>query len=244
LRKRWYWLLFGLALLLPKAQGAVGAYHSTPLDAPEDPNTARALTLTNAVLRRVGEDIYVLGKVTLDKGKRTVSFPATVNMTEGPVEYALVHSSGKVHESVLKTEADPLHVQLAWLLVTPGATNDPAAQMKIPRDLRGPKVHIGVEWTAGNKPFQMPLENLITNTITRAPMSRGPWIYSGSRIVEGTYLAHRDGSIVAIISDPDAMINNPRPGRDDDEIWRPNGAVVPGVGTPVNVTVQLLPERD
>ena len=71
-------------------------------------------------------------------------------------------------------------------------------------------------------------------------MIRGEWIYNGSRIVHGTFLAHRDGSIVAVIADPDALVNSPRPGRDDDEIWTANRALVPPVGTPVEVTVESV----
>jgi hypothetical protein len=70
-------------------------------------------------------------------------------------------------------------------------------------------------------------------------MSRGDWVYNGSRVVEGTFLARRDGSLVAIISDPDALINNPRPGRDDDEIWRVNDKLTPPAGTPVQITIEL-----
>jgi hypothetical protein len=83
------------------------------------------------------------------------------------------------------------------------------------------------------------LEDLVSNTLTKSQMSRGDWIYNGSRVVQGVYLAQRDGSIVAIIADPDAMINSPRAGRDDDEIWRANSSLVPPVGTAVEVTLQL-----
>jgi len=70
-------------------------------------------------------------------------------------------------------------------------------------------------------------------------MSRGNWVYNGSRIVEGTFLAQRDGSLVSIISDQDALINNPRPGRENDEIWQVNTNTVPPVGTAVQITIKL-----
>ena len=70
-------------------------------------------------------------------------------------------------------------------------------------------------------------------------MSRGNWVYNGSRIVEGTFLAQRDGSVVSIIRDPDALINNPRPGRENDEIWQVNTNLVPPLNTPVELLIQL-----
>jgi hypothetical protein len=160
-------------------------------------------------------------------------------MAEGLVEYALVHASGKVHESVLKTEADPLHIHLAKLLL---ATNEPSpAMVKTNRspELVGAQVGIWVSWKSGEVVRRVPIENLVSNTITRAQMTRGAWVYNGSRIVQGTFLAHRDGSIVAIIADPDALVNSPRPGRDDDDIWMANTSSVPPVGTPVEISIEL-----
>jgi hypothetical protein len=69
-------------------------------------------------------------------------------------------------------------------------------------------------------------------------MPRGDWIFNGSEVVQGVFRAAREGSIIAIIDDPDALINNPRPGRDDDELWRVNDRVVPPVGTAVRLTIR------
>src|SRR5262249_26137635 len=151
----------------------------------------------------------------LNKKARSVSFPATVNMPQGIVEYALVHTSGKVHESVFKTEADPFQIHLARLLVGPNEPASRAADAKTPPELAGPRITISVQWTVNGARKEMPIESTVSNTITRARMTLGDWVYNGSRVVQGTFLAHRDGSIVSVISDPDALINNPRPGRDD-----------------------------
>jgi hypothetical protein len=227
------------AVLLGAALASLGwgAYHRTPLSEPGSTNLPPDLLATNFPLQRVSENVYTIGLVRMDKKERTASFPGSVNMSDGVVEYALVHSTGKVHESVLKTETDPLHIHLAMLLL--GPTNPPATDANgLPRELVGPKLRIWVNWTS-SPDGRVPLEDLVSNTVTRAAMSRGHWVYSGSRVVQGVFLAHRDGSIAAIISDPDALINSPRPGRDDDEIWRSNSALVPPVGTPVQITLQF-----
>jgi len=70
-------------------------------------------------------------------------------------------------------------------------------------------------------------------------MREGPWVYNGSRVVGGTFLAQRDGQIVAVMADADALVNNPRPGRENDEIWQINTNAVPAVGTPVRIIFQI-----
>lgn len=231
------------ASLLLAACTAAGLTPAASPQLPEpgpDAPPAHNASSSSPAFRHIAGDIFALGDVRLDKKKRTIILPATVNMTEGAVEYALVHNTGKVHESVLKTGADPLHLHLARLLVWPETeANSPQTGPPPPRDLTGPKIMIQVAWTEDGAPKSAPLEDLIWNTLAKAQMIRGPWVFNGSRMIESTFLAQRDGSIVAIYADPDALVNNPRPGRNDDEIWTVNSKLVPRLGTPVTVTLQL-----
>jgi len=67
---------------------------------------------------KVGEHRYRLGDIELDARAREVRFPVVVNMREGgPVEYVLVHESGKVHEAIFTTAVSPLHLQVALELL-------------------------------------------------------------------------------------------------------------------------------
>ena len=59
----------------------------------------------------VGPEGIRFGLVRVDAAARTASFPAYVNMTNGILEYAVVTDYGKVHESLLFTEAKPVDVQ-------------------------------------------------------------------------------------------------------------------------------------
>jgi hypothetical protein len=222
-----------------------GAYHRTPLTEPSDTNSVSpALALSNAPLRRLSDGVYGLGSVRLDKNSRTITFPCAVNMAEGVVEYALVHATGKVHESVLKTEVKASEIHLARLLLGPAEPSKRTGNARIPPELMGANIAIWAQWTSNGVEKKVPLEDLVFVTLTKSRMSRGPWVYSGSRVVQGTFLAERDGSIVAIIADPDALINSPRPGRDDDEIWSVNSALAPPVGTPVQVTIDLADHHE
>jgi hypothetical protein len=239
-REHLAWAYCCLALALGSSSTAASGprpLHPTATNSP-----ATSLQLTNAPFKRVAPGVFELGKVRLDKQQRTVQFPAAINMAEGLLEYAVVAMNGKLHESLLMTEADPVHIHLAMLLLgAKGETNPPATSTTAPPVIAGDKVNVWVDWKWHGTERRVRIEQMIYNLETRSPVSRGPWTYNGSRVVEGTYLAHRDGSIVALITDPDALINNPRPGRDNDQIWFVNTDAVPRADTPVQVTVELNP---
>ena len=46
------------------------------------------------------------------------------------------------------------------------------------------------------------------------------WIYNGSQMNAEGFAAQQTGSIISLIDDPDALINNPLPRRDDDDNWQ------------------------
>ena len=213
-----------------------------PLHPSATNSAVTSLQLTNAPLQRVGPGVFALGKVRLDKPQRTVSFPASINMAAGLLEYAVVAAQGKLHESLLMTEADPVHIHLAMLLIgAKGETNTLPSDPPARTGIAGDNVTVWVNWKPDGTERRVRLEDLVFNLATRSPASRGPWTYNGSRVVEGTYLAQRDGSIVALITDPDALINNPRPGADNDQIWLVNTNALPRADTPVQVELELNP---
>jgi hypothetical protein len=70
-------------------------------------------------------------------------------------------------------------------------------------------------------------------------MARGPFTFTGSRIWQGKFLAQMDGSIIALITDPDALFNNPREHRDADEAWVVRPQDVPPLGTAMELSITL-----
>src|SRR4051812_6510712 len=72
---------------------------------------------TNSAARQLGPGIYEIGLVRVDAIKRQLTLPAQVNMLEGPIEYVLVSAIGKLHESIFKTDAQPVHIHTAALLL-------------------------------------------------------------------------------------------------------------------------------
>ena len=116
--------------VIPAGKGSVegsGKFVPAPAPAPipasKEPDPAARLAELGAAVE--GEKLR-LGEVEIDRSARTLSFPAKVNAVEGAIEYALVTSKGKTHESLLVTDALPRDIHLGCLLLGGGAGGPPA----------------------------------------------------------------------------------------------------------------------
>jgi hypothetical protein len=209
---------------------------------------------TPPALKEISPGVFEYNGVQLDKKNHRISFPAIVNQDGGLIEYLLVSDKGKLHESLFSTKVLPHDIHLALLLiglkepkntgenVPPTAIDTPYLQ-SAPK-LKGPPVQISVAWTQDGKQKSGPAEDWIFNLKTKQKMSTGPWTYNGSMIDNGVFLADQELSIVAVITDPTALVNNPRPGYDDDEIWQIPEKSTPPVDTPVVITITMVEPTD
>lgn len=208
-------------------------------------------------IRELAPGFWQVGAMRVDRGEGSVRFPAQVNMTNGLLEYVLVHVRGKDHESLLTTEVQPYHLQVAMLLL--GAKGaDPKALTNAPPSgpirsaelgeanspVPGDPVAIEVEWIHAGRTNRQPVTVLLANKKTGEPMSSGSWTFSGSMIWEGSFIAQIEGSIMAVITDISAMFNNPRPDRDVDSLWGPNAKLLPPERTPVEVIVRRIQSKE
>lgn len=195
---------------------------------------------TNIVLRPLSNGVFQLGPIRLNKAERSISFDAVANIiSDLTVEYALVHKIGKTHETMFRTDvrAQELHVAMLLLGVKAAMTNQFPDDLKLPPP--GDPVTVEVSWQRDGAKVKYDLEDLIINRETGKSLNRGVWFYNGSNFSEGMFTAQRDGSIISIHIDPDALINNPRPGRDNDDLHLPNAKLLPPTGTPVQFTIRL-----
>ena len=212
-------------------------------------------TKTNATLKVVRPGVYALGEVELHREAGEIRFPAELNWSEGPIEYALVTDWGKVHESILRTRAHPIHVHSALLLLGAkvGAITNLSKLLADARtveagtrgnplrvNLPGLEVSVSAEWTQDGKRVRRGLHELIESTET-GPLSGGLWIYSGSRLEAGEFSAQTSGSLISLISDADALVNSLAPGHERDEIWGVRTNQLPPPRVPV--TVVLTPSN-
>ena len=207
--------------------------------------------MTNMPLKMVLPGVFELGAVRMDKRQRSVSFPGSLNMANGPLEYLLVTKWGKTHESVLRTEVEPYQIHVAMLLLADGVrvpTNNPSAapggggqfiSNPSKEAIPGDRVSIEVSWQAAGKKIQRRGDELVFNLLNKATMTNSVWVYNGSRVWDGKFMAQLSGSIVSLVSDPDAQINSMAVGHDNDRIWSVNTNDLPAVNTPVQITIKL-----
>lgn len=211
--------------------------------------------------KEVAPGVFEIGAVRLDKNVGSVVFPAKVNMDDGLVEYLMVTPQGSVHESVLVSEVQPQEVHMAMLLLGAKGMAPPkdgkaperidAAYLAKAPNLTGDTILLSAKWkdkdgTEHTSPLERWLIRKIftpkkpTKTVTAED---GPWLYTGSYFYENRFVAQMDGTFAALVTFPNALINNPRTGSNDDHVWFVKKEAVPPVGTPVEFTIKLQPAK-
>lgn len=210
---------------------------------------------TTPVMREVSPGVFEIGKMRLDQNAQSLTLPGVVNLREGLLEYLLVTERGSTHESLLVSNVPPHDVHFAMLLLgakgagITSAKDVPSGQidakyLKTAPKLKGESIQITVRWKDRGVEKSTPVENWILNTQTKKPMERGPWTYTGSMFNDGRFLAQVEGAHAALVTYPSALINNPRKGSDNDQIWAVNTKAVPAEETPVEIIIQLLPATE
>lgn len=200
-------------------------------------------TLAAPPLARIAPGVFEIGGVRILKKEDRVIFPATVNMEKGLLEYLIVGDVGKVHESLLRTKVEPYSLQIALLLLgLEGSTNPLSAQGEA-RTPEGDPVTIWVEVKTGGMPKKMRIEQWVQIQSKGESLEPMEWIFTGSVILDGVFMAQAEKSIVAVFHDPVAMIDNSLPEGASDEVWFVNEKAVPPVGTEVSVIIQREPKK-
>lgn len=214
---------------------ALGLPHALPA---ADPSTnAGVVFLPDKGLAR-------FGRVEVDLRRRRVSVPARLNMTNGIIEYALVTDYGKTHESLFHTTARAMDLQAALLLLNARAAGTHGLALPDGRVPAESAASIRVAWSVEGRSRTLPLEDLVRlrppNDDGNAPsLAPGPWLFNGSTFSPEGFVAHFEGSLISLIRDAGAILNNPRPDRDDDEIHIPAADRLPALDTEVTIHIAV-----
>lgn len=198
-------------------------------------------------IKKLPNGQFQLGQITFDAQSREISFPARVEQTRAIIEYVLVLSKGKIHESLFVTDITPSQLNIVLKLLNykeskelfPDITEDQAgAQLhEVPLETRK-QARLEVFVTLQNPLRTLALHELITHDHTKADMAPTDFVNSGSYLENGTYLADRNGDIIALLTDSAAMLNYPGEDRLDDTLWVPNTKRLPEYGSPVTITLK------
>jgi hypothetical protein len=240
-----------MKMLLGAVSGLVFAATVVQAEPEAAEKSATPVPLAGSLVKELPDGTVDVGGVIVDKEKRSIRFPAAVNMRKGYIEYLLVGAPGKTHESALVTKISPQFVHVAMLLLgakgAPKAEGDPArapgnideAYLAQAPKIEGDPVRIEASWKIDDKLTRVPVETLITMGDPPQPVPAGEWVYNGSLVIEGQFIAQADQSFITLIADPGALVNNPRPERVKDDIWQSNPEVIPPEGTPVDIIITL-----
>jgi hypothetical protein len=193
------------------------------------------------VIEKVSPGIFRIGDVLINKKEHSVSFPAEVNMDRGLLEYLLVRIGGKTHESLLRTKVEPYQLQVAFLLLGYEGTTNPLLGQGDPRIPTGDAVEITVTSAdSAGKPAPADYTGWMYKIMDnkRVDIPRFDWVYTGSVVKDGRFIAQMEGSIITIYHDPAALVDNASQGGESDKIWFVREGATPPVGTPVTVTIK------
>ena len=186
-------------------------------------------------LKMVEPGLFEIGGVRIFKKEDKVEFPATVNMDKGLLEYLIVGRSGKLHESLLRTEVEPYALHIALLMIGLEGSTNPLSGQGDPRRPEGDPVTIRIRWQEGKQIKKARIEEWVLKG--KSPMGHTPWVFTGSFVSNGTFMAQVEKSIVAVFHDPVALIDNPLPEGASDEVWFVREGEVPPPGTELTVTI-------
>ncbi len=245
--------LFSAALL--RAEERLSAPTSEVLPTTEKPETTvEAKNEIKVDAKQLSSEIkqlpngqFQLGQITFDAQSREISFPARVEQTRAIIEYVLVLSKGKIHESLFVTDITPSQLNVVLKLLNykeskelfPIITEAQAGEQlhEVPLETRK-QARLEVFVTLQNPRRTLALHELITHNHTKADMTPTDYVNGGSYLENGTYLADRNGDIIALLTDSAAMLNYPGEDRLDDTLWVPNTKRLPEYGSPVTITLK------
>ncbi len=197
-------------------------------------------------VKEIAPGVFEVGGVRIFKKENRVEFPAQVNMTHGLLEYLLVSAGGKLHESLLKTAIEPSNLQIALLMLGLEGTSQPLKEQGDPATPQGDPVTIWVTVKNGDSGKKLRIEEWVAikdQTGETSPMKHNDFVFTGSIVRNGIFMAQMDKSIVALFHDPLAMFDNPAPEGGSDEVWYVNRKAVSPAGTDVIVNIQAKKGR-
>ena len=160
----------------------------------------------------------VLKQIRILPAEKALIIPAKINQSEGPIEFLLVHSSGKVHESVFATDIPVLEIAAAFALL--GHESD-TTNLEHPPSLTTlenyPEIEISIQKQGGEA--WIPVTQYFSLADSLENLEKHPWVYTGSYFHRNNFMASIEGNLAAIYSNGSAIINMEHPQRLNDNVW-------------------------
>ncbi len=239
--------IFCFLLLLPSAvfcadkTGGKNANRPEGRDAPIWNKGTGQKNSRPPIIERLANGVFRLGNIIINKPEKLIKIKGKVNMDKGLVEYLACGPGGKLHESVLNIDVIPYNLQIALLLIGLEPGDKPLRFQGDPGVPVGDPVEIRVSWkNRNNQKVTFRAEDLIFNKAAGKSMNYTNWLFTGSQIMDGQFMAQVEQSLAATYHDPYAILNHPLHTGGDDTLYFVNQKIVPAKGTPVIFEIKSL----
>lgn len=205
-------------------------------------------------VEQIDANRYRIGEVIIDKKTREIRFPAVVNLREGLLEFIVVHTNGKLHESLFATDVSPTDLNVAFKLLRYEASKELYRIPKEPGVLSGnfydeperiraaSRISISVEYEKDGATKSVPVHEWIRHETTANAMLPTPWIYGGGEFYDNQFVPEQTGDIAAIFITNGALINYSGEDNFNDDVWTTLTERVPEDGT--KVTIVFAPYKE
>jgi len=194
-------------------------------------------------IKVLSSGVYDFGGIIIDQNDLSFSFEAKCNQISGLVEYALVHENGKTHESLFTTKIAPRLIHACFLLLKQKPDNFLLQKEKFSEQeiqaFRQKGLEIWVKWDEDGSVFRKSMTSMTLNDLSNQTLKEKSFLFTGSKVVEGEYLAQMDGSIIAIYQDSRAVVNAIDELSSNDDVWLPNEVNLPPLGKNVWISIKL-----
>ena len=194
-------------------------------------------------IKKLEDECYQFDGVIIDKKNLQIKFEMISNQRSGLIEYGIVHESGKIHESLFRTKTRPEIIHASLLLLKAKAVEDYfQSENNHSNDYSASCVDVHVVWESNQSLQKLNLRKLYYNQNSQGEHPEPPFfLFTGSRLVEATFMAEHTGSILAVYLDPDAILNSIESESDNDDLWLANKLTMPPLEKEVTCVLQLPP---
>lgn len=185
--------------------------------------------------------IVVFPHIQVDVRHRQVRIECESLQCDAPLEMLCCVAGTHDYESLLRSGARPSQVHMGLLMIglKPGepAHYVPALKRWVPPT--GDAMNIEAQFTEHGKTVRMNACDLMRNIKTHKPMPHHPWIFAGSRVINGTYTADVNGYLITVVNFDWSVIDIPAVASNSNATlqWERNPATAPPAGAIVTLII-------
>ena len=172
---------------------------------------------TGPAAEKIRDGVYRIGTIEVDTIKKEARVAAVINSDVTTLEWVANTKGGaKAYESALTVDTNATTFNAALLLMglDPSRGRLPTRHFD-PIAPQGDAVEIWLEWGTGASARRIRVEEILWDRRTETTLPAGPWVYTGSGLSDGHYMADLDGVLIGFVHSQSPVIENPRPGAVD-----------------------------